>query len=379
MLRYLLEKEFKQLMRNRFLPRVVVVLPFMALLLFPLVADFEIKNINLSVVDNDHTTLSARLVHKVESSGYFRVAGYYDSYNQAMQSIERNRADAVLQIPSGSERGAVSGEPLPVLIASNTTNGMRGGLSSSYLSSIVQDFYMENTGQSVRQDPRQSVVQGASQVPAPGLEIVPSYRFNPRLVYRMYMIPAIMVMMLAVICGFLPALNIVSEKENGTIEQMNVTPVSRPAFILAKLIPYWVAGFIVLTICFLVAWIMYGFLPEGSFVTIYLFSALFVLAMSGFGLVISNYAKTIQQGIFMIFFFVITFIFMSGLYTPIASMPQWAQILSHISPLRYIISVFRLVYLKGSTSTDLVQPLLALITFAILFNGWAILNYRKTN
>ncbi|MDD4431765.1 MAG: ABC transporter permease [Bacteroidales bacterium] len=379
MLRYLLEKEFKQLMRNRFLPRVVVVLPFMALLLFPLVADFEIKNINLSVVDNDHTTLSARLVHKVEASGYFRITGYYDSYDQAMQSIDRNKADAILQIPLGSELGALRGEPLPVLIASNTTNGMRGGLSSSYLASIVQAFYVDNAGQSVAQDPGQSVAQSASKVPGDGLEIVPSYRFNPRLVYRLYMIPAIMVMMLAVICGFLPALNIVSEKENGTIEQMNVTPVSRPAFILAKLIPYWVAGFIVLTICFLVAWIMYGFLPEGSFVTIYLFSALFVLAMSGFGLVISNYAKTIQQGIFMIFFFVITFIFMSGLYTPIASMPQWAQILSHASPLRYIISVFRLVYLKGSTGTDLAEPLFALITFAIIFNGWAILSYRKTN
>lgn len=410
MLRYLLEKEFKQFVRNRFLPRVVIGLPFMALLLFPLVADFEIKNINLSVVDNDHSSLSARLVRKVESSGYFRITGFYPSYNEALQSIEQSRADAVMEIPAGygarAEAGAraevgaraEAGEPLSVLIASNTTNGMRGGLSSSYLAAIVQDFHKELSGSYVAPGGGQSTVamrdDGVAlniwsvhepyveQIALPAssvrMEIVPSYRFNPRLVYRVYMIPAIMVMMLSVICGFLPALNIVSEKESGTIEQMNVTPVSRSAFILAKLIPYWVAGFIVLTVCFLVAWAMYGFLPVGSFVTIYLFSALFVLAMSGFGLLISNYARTIQQGIFMIFFFVITFIFMSGLYTPIASMPQWAQMLSHVSPLRYIISVFRLVYLKGSTSTDLAEPLLALLAFATLFNGWAIRSYRKT-
>jgi ABC-2 type transport system permease protein len=186
-----------------------------------------------------------------------------------------------------------------------------------------------------------------------------------------------MIMILALVCGFLPAINIVGEKESGTFEQMNVTPVSKIHFILAKLIPYWVVGFVVLTISFLAAWAFYGFLPVGSFVTLYIFTTLFVLAISGFGLVISNYANTIQQAIFMIFFFVITFIFMSGFYTPVASMPEWAQALSTFSPLKYIIMVFRLVYLKGSTVSDLIVPVAALSGFAVFFNSWAILSYRK--
>lgn len=368
MLKYLLEKEFKQFFRNRFLPRVVIVLPFVVLSIFPLVANFEVKNINLSLVDHDKSSMSNQLVHKIESSGYFRITDVSPSYSSALQSVEKNRADLILEIPARFEASLIREQEARLLISTNTVNGMRGGMGSAYLVSIINDF-----NNLVRMDLQPST----SGLTVPSLEIVPQFRFNPRLIYKVFMIPAIMVMMLAIVCGFLPALNIVSEKENGTIEQMNVTPVKKLDFILAKLIPYWIVGFVVLTICFMVAWLFYGLVPVGSFLTIYLFSSLFVLAISGFGLVISNYAKTIQQGIFMIFFFVITFIFMSGLYTPVASMPQWAQALSTFSPLKYIIMVFRLVYLKGSSPSDLLLPFTALTGFALFFNGWAVISYKK--
>jgi ABC-2 type transport system permease protein len=369
MLKYLLEKEFKQFFRSKFLPRVVVMLPLVALSIFPLVANFEIKNINLSIVDNDKSSYSSQLIRKVESSGYFRITDVSSTYNSALKSIELNHADVILEIPNQFETNLVRESEAKVMISSNTVNGMRGGMGSAYLNAIVTDFNSQ-----VR---KELVQAGGSNQSVSSFEIIPQYRFNPRLVYRIYMIPALMVMMLAVVCGFLPALNIVSEKESGTIEQMNVTPVRKIDFILAKLIPYWAVGFVVLTICFLVAWLFYGLVPVGSFITIYLFSSLFVLAISGFGLVVSNYAKTIQQGIFMIFFFVMTFIFMSGLYTPVASMPQWAQVLSNFSPLKYIIMTFRLVYLKGSVASDLFVPFVALTGFALFFNGWAVLSYRK--
>jgi len=360
MLKYLIEKEFKQFFRNKFLPRMVIMLPFMALLIFPLVANFEIKNINLNLVDNDKSPLSNQLIKKIESSGYFIITGFENSYKAAIKNVDDNKADIVLEIPQNFEKRLISENKTDLLISANTVNGMRGGLGSSYLNSIISDFNME--------------IKNMSN---PGINIIPHYRFNPGLIYRVYMIPAIIIMMLAIICGFLPALNIVSEKESGTIEQMNVTPVSKFYFILAKLIPYWVVGYVVITVCFIAAWLFYGFLPEGSFITLYLFATIFIFAISGFGLVISNYANTIQQGIFMIFFFVITFIFMSGLYTPVASMPDWAQVLSNVSPLKYIINVFRLVYLKGSSASDLVVPFFALISFAVFFNSWAVISYRK--
>ena len=192
------------------------------------------------------------------------------------------------------------------------------------------------------------------------------------------MVPALMIMILAMICGFLPAMNIVNEKQNGTIEQMNVTPVKKWAFILSKLLPYWIIGYVVVSIAMLIALFFWKLEPSGSILTIYLFATLFIVAFSGFGLVISNYALTVQQAMLMMFFFVMTFVLMSGLYTPVDNMPDWAQVISNLSPLRYIIEVLRLVYLKGSSFNDLHKQFFALLGFAFFFYTWAINSYRKT-
>lgn len=369
MLRYLLEKEFKQLVRNRFLPRIIVIMPLMVLLVFPLVANFEVKNLNLSIVDNDVSPWSQRLVQKVASSGYFRVTDVSPTFRQGLASVESETADVILNIPPRFERDLVREGQAQVLIAANTVNGTKGGLGSAYLSSIVMDF---------NDDIRAELAPAQAAAGVPVLEVVPQYRFNPYLEYRVFMVPALMVMMLTMLCGFLPALNIVGEKEKGTIEQMNVTPVKRRTFILSKLIPYWVTGFAVLSICFLVAWLAYGQVPAGSFATIYLFGAVFVLAISGLGLVISNYATSIQQAMFMMFFFIVSLIFLSGLYTPVSSMPDWAQTLSIFSPLKYLILVMRQVYLNGSSAGELLTPFLALCGFALFFNGWAVVSYKKS-
>ena len=367
MLKYLLEKEFKQIRRNAFLPKLIVGLPIFALLFLPLAANFEVKNIAISLVDHDQSPYSHKLVQKIQVSHYFHLTHNSDNYFAALRAIELWKADIILEIPAGFEKDLVSGKGTKVLIAANAVNETKGGLGSAYLGRIIQD-YSEELSHSLSPPSQLS-----------GLDIVPEYRYNPLLRYPVFMVPAIMVMLLAMICGFLPALNIVMEKESGTIEQINVTPVSRISFILSKLIPYWVIGFIVLTLCFVIAALFHGLFPKGNILTIYLFASLFVLAFSGLGLVISNYASSVQQAMFMIFFFVITFIFISGLYTPVDNMPEWAQILSIFSPLKYLIQVMRLVYLKGSGLMDLLPQFLALFCFALFFNGWAVLNYRKTN
>lgn len=367
MLKYLIEKEFKQIFRNKFLPKMIVMFPIVVLLVLPYAANFEIKNINLSILDNSHSPYSARLIQKAASSGYFRITNVSSNYSDALRSVELDDADIVLEIPSGFEKDIVKEKTTKVMISANTVNGTKGGLGSAYLSSILNDFSNEVRSEWI----------APTKKPELNFEIVPQYRFNPHLTYPVFMVPALMVMMLGIICGFLPALNIVSEKENGTIEQMNVTPVKKFDFILSKLIPYWVIGFVVLNNCFLIAWLVYGLTPAGNILTIYVIASAFVLAYSGFGLVLSNYAKTIQQAMFMMFFFQITFILISGLYTPVNSMPQWAQFISHFSPLKYLIISMRSVYLKGSNISELIIPLLSLIGFAIFFNSWAVFSYRK--
>jgi ABC-2 type transport system permease protein len=349
---------------------MVILFPMMVLLIFPLVANFDVKNINLNVIDHDKSSYSRQLIEKVGSSGYFRITNVSSNYREALKTIESDDADLILEIPNDFERTLVREMNADLMISANAVNGNKGGLGTSYLSRIIMDY---------NSDIRLDLTGNTQKLVAPFLEIIPMYKYNPKLLYEVFMVPALMVMVLSMICGFLPALNIVSEKENGTIEQMNVTPVSKFNFIIAKLIPYWVIGYVVLTICIGVAVFVWGIIPAGFLGTLYLFVTIFILAISGFGLVISNYAVTVQQAMFMMFFFVLTFIFMSGLYTPVENMPAWAQMLSNFSPLKYMIMVLRMIFLKGSIFYEMLPLFYALLAFALFFNSWAIYSYRKSS
>lgn len=368
MIKYLLEKEFKQLFRNPLIPRLFLVFPCVILLVLPWAANFEIKNINLSVVDNDHGSCSARLIRKVQSSAYFRLTNVSADYEEAMESIEKEEADLILEIPPHFERDLLKSGTAEVLIAANTVNGTKGILGSSYLSNILHDYTLEI-----------KIPGSTTGSLPPTIEIDTQGRFNPYLDYKTFMVPALMAQLLILLCGFLPALNIVSEKEFGTIEQINVTPVSKLTFILAKLIPYWVAGVFVLTLSILLARAVYGLTPAGPVWLLYFFALLFIILISGMGLVISNYSQTMQQAMFVMFFFIIIIMLMSGLFTPVNGMPEWAQKITMINPLKYFIQVTRTLYLKGGGFGDLLTPFIALLVMATVMNGWAIFSYKKNS
>ena len=369
MIKFLIEKEFKQLFRNSFLPKLILVFPCMIMLLMPWAVSLEIKNVQLNIVDNDHSALSQRLVNKIASSTYFRLMEVPSSYQEGLKNIELGTTDIVMEIPRHFERDWVNGEGGHVLIAANAVNGMKGGLGSSYLASIINDYAAELRSE----NPGVATVSGA----IPSIRMDTLNLFNPNLNYKLYMVPALMVMLLTLICGFLPSLNVVGEKEIGTIEQINVTPVPKFTFILAKLLPYWLIGFVVLTLCFILAWLLYGIVPVGNLGLIYLSAILFVLVVSGGGLVISNYSSTMQQSMFVMWFCLLVLILMSGLFTPVSSMPDWAQVITDINPLKYFMEVMRMVYLKGSGLRELLPNLGILLLFAIVFNSWAVVSYRK--
>jgi ABC-2 type transport system permease protein len=364
MIRYLLEKEFKQLFRNPFLPKLIFILPVTILLVLPWALNREVKNVRLDIVDNDHSSTSRLLREEINASGYFHLYAMKGSNEAALRDVDRGAADVILEIPPDFEKQLMRGGQPEVLISANAVNGTKGALAAGYLASIIKNgkWKMENV-------PNNS----------PSSILHSQFRYNPYLDYKVYMIPALMVMLLTMLTGFLPALNIVGEKEAGTIEQLNVTPVNKFTFILAKLIPYWLIGFTVLSICMGIAALVYGLVPAGSLLTIYLYASIYVLVVSGLGLVISNYSNTLQQAMFVIFFFVMILVLMSGLFTPVSSMPRWAQTLTCFNPLRYFMEVMRGVFLKGSALRDLLPQLFALTGFAVVFNLWAVASYRKRN
>jgi len=370
MIKFLIEKEFKQILRNSFLPKMIFIFPCVMMLVLPWAANLEVKNVNLSIVDNDHSSYSQKLVQKISASNYFHTKDISGTYPEAMKSIESGDADIILEIEPGFERNLEKEGLAKVMISANAVNGTKGGLGSSYLSSIITEY---------ASDIRKERAQLTELKSTAEIQIVSQNKFNPHLDYKVFMVPALMVQLLTIICGFLPALNIVGEKEKGTIEQLNVTPINKFTFIMAKLIPYWTIGFMVLTMCFGLARFVYGIIPEGSLITLYFFAALFILVISGFGLVISNHSNTMQQAMFVMFFFMIILILMSGLFTPVNSMPEWAQIITIFNPLKYFIQVMRMVYLKGSGILELTTQLFALLGFMVFFNSWAVISYRKNS
>ena len=365
MLKYLLEKEFKLIFRNGVIMAVIIIFPIMALIMMPNASDMEIKDTRIVVVDHDHSSYSAALCNRLAFNHYFHLIKTTLVYREALNEIEKDEADAILIIPKDFEKNFRAGQPVLPTVSANAVNGMKGSMGAAYLMSGISDFIKDKKTELL---PNQSTAE---------ISIMENYLYNKTLNYKMFMVPALMVMLLAIMCGFLPAMNIVGEKENGTIEQMNVTPVSRTYFILSKLIPYWIIGTLIISIGFLLAFVLYGIVPRGNLLLCYFYSFIFILAVSGLGLILSNYANTYQQAMFMMFFFMIILVLMSGLFTPVRSMPDWTQWIAAFSPLRYYIEVMRAVYLRGSTIANLLPQLYIISGFAVLFNSLAVWSYRK--
>ena len=342
MIKYLIQKEFLQIRRNSFMPRIIFIFPIMVMCVMPWVMNQEVKNIRVDVVDIDRTTQSQQLVHQIEASNYFIFNGQRATYQEAMKDIETSKADIILEIRDGK-----------YLIAANAVNGTKGSIGSAYLNQIVS----------------------GSVSFSPSLLTL----YNKGQNYKVFMIPALMGILMMMLCGFLPALNIVGEKEKGTIEQINVTPVSKWSFILAKLIPYWIIGLVVLTLCLILSWLVYGITCQGPLWLVYLLAILLALFFSSFGLIVSNYSDTMQQAMLVMWFFVVCLMLLSGLFTPVRSMPHWAYLTTYVNPMHYFADAIRTVFVRGGTFHAIAHQVLALAIIASLMGVWAVQSYKKNN
>lgn len=369
-LRFLLRKEFRQIFRDKAIVAMIFFMPVIQFIVMPLAADYEVRNVNLSVVDNDKSTYSQKLISKVIASGYFKLQGYNSSFREAFQLIESDKADLILEIPKGFERNLIREDKQKLFVAVNAINGTKASLGGAYLSSIIGNF---------NADIRMQLVHQLKFSQFPVIDVVASNWFNPALNYKVFIVPGILAILVTMIGGFLAALNIVKEKEVGTIEQINVTPIRKHIFILGKLIPFWILAMIVFTIGLLLARIVYGIIPVGSLLVLYAFIAIYLFTVLGFGLLVSTFCDTQQQAMFIMFFFMMLFILLGGLFTSIDSMPDWARLITRINPVRYMIEVMRMVILKGSGLQDILPQMGAVSLMAIVLNSWAILNYKKTN
>jgi ABC-2 type transport system permease protein len=370
-LRFILQKEFRQIFRDKTILAMMLVVPVMQLIILPLAANFEVKNINVAYIDHDHSSYSRKLENKIASSGYFKIVSSAFSYKEGLEMIEYGTADLVLEIPPGFEKNLVREGSQKVNLSVDAINGTKASLGGSYLVSVLADF-------NSNLDINIKLPNGSTAAPAAKISVASANWYNPRAEYKYYMVPGILVLLLTIIGGFITALNIVREKEIGTIEQINVTPIQKWQFILGKLIPFWIVGMIVFTVGLTVMYLVYGIFPKGSLLVLYLFAAVYLVALLGLGLLISTFANTQLQAMFIAFFFMMIFMLMSGFFTSTDSMPGWARTLSNCTPVTHFIKVVRLIVLKGSGFADIKTELGYLAIFAVALNSFAIWNYRKT-
>jgi ABC-2 type transport system permease protein len=346
---------------------VIFVMPIIQLIILVNAATFEMKNIKLCIVDQDLSTYSRNLSSKFEGSPYFVIEKRTFSSKEAITYIDRGEITAAIVIPQGFERKIIRNEKnIKVQVLIDAINGTNAGVSQAYIISILQDYNKQIISKLLP-------VSSSNN----GIETSRRFWYNPELNYKTFMVPGILVLLITIISFILSGMNVVREKEIGTIEQINVTPIKKYQFIAGKLIPFWIIGLFELAFGLTIGKLLFDIPLVGNLGLVFGFAAIYLIVLLALGLLVSTIVNTQQQAMFISFFFMVVFILMSGLFTGVESMPEWAQIVNKANPLAYFVEVMRMILLKGSGIADIFKQLIAIITFAVFMISLAVWRYKK--
>ncbi len=369
---FIVQKEFRQIFRNKGMLPIIFVLPLVQLLVLSNAASFEIKNIKFSYIDNDHSEASRELISKFQASSYFNIIESFPSKKEADFQMQTGKVDVILEIPNHFERDLIKENGTNLSVSINAIDGAAAGVENVYISQIITGFNQKIQTQLYQYNE-------GSYVRPVNIVTIPSFWYNNTLNYKTFMVPGILVLLVTMLTLFLSSMNIVREKEIGTLEQINVTPIKKYQFIIGKLFPFWVLGLVILTVGLTIAKLVFNVPILGNIGLIYFFTSIYLLVILGIGLIISNHSDTQQQAMFIAWFFSVIFILMSGLFTPIESMPVWAQNITLLNPIRYFVEIIRMVMLKGATFSDISKPFFMILFYAFALNGIAVWSYKKVN
>ncbi|HRW21581.1 MAG TPA: ABC transporter permease [Bacteroidales bacterium] len=367
---YILQKEFKQIFRNRIMLPIIFVIPFVQTIVFVYAATLELKNADISIMDYDKSSLSKRLISDFEASPFFEVSKIVPNNNAVSDLLLKDKAKAVILIPQGFEKDVLSLDGAAIQININAIDGQSAGLINVYIQQIVNSLAIKYLSSDIN-------VQ-INTIPA-NAEIRSRFWYNPGLNFKYYILPGILVILVTMMGTFLTALNLVREKEMGTIEQINVTPIKKWQFITGKLLPFWIIGIIVMGFGLLIGRLLYNMPFEGSISLFFLATAIYLILAIGLGLLVSDYANTQQQVMFLLFFFFLVFVLMSGIFTSEESMPDWAQAVNRINPIYYFMKIIRAILLKGAELKNILTEMISMTVYSILVMVFAVWKYRKTH
>ena len=377
-LRFLLRKEFLQIFRDRTIVGMLLMMPIIQLLILANAVTFEVRSARMYVVDQDHTPMSRGIVDRLGASGRFTLTESSQSAAQANEAMLERRIEMILVVPQDFERDVVRERRASVQLVFNAEDGAAAGVMQSYASTILANYSAELGAQVAPM----TFIASAGSVARPerGHPVIEIRRrgwYNPQLDYREYMVPGILVVLVTMVGTLLTAMNIVREKEAGTLDQLNVTPVTRSTFIAAKLIPIWCFAMVDLAIGLIVARFVFNVPMLGSLVLVFFAATIYLMGALGIGLWISTVVETQQQAMLVTFSLLMVYLLMSGLFTPIRGMPAWAQWTAEVNPIAHFVTLMRAVLLNGADISDVAGHLFALAMIGVTVLSIAIRQYRK--
>ena len=369
---FLVRKEFLQIVRDHTTMVQIFMIPVVQLLVLANAATFDLKRTRLMVIDEDRTTVSAGLVQRLEAGRQFRVVRDVPNTSEVERSLLEREATAVIHIPRRFEDDLVRRGRATVQLVLNAEEGAATGIVQSSANAILAAYAAELD----RTLPRVRTSWGAAR--AAPLDLRTRRWFNPTRNYKHYMVPALMVALTTIIGLLLTAQNITREYELGTLEQLNVTPMTKIQFIAAKLIPFWLISMVIFTIGLVIGRLVFGIPMRGSLLLVYLAAVVYLIVVLGLGLWISTITRTQQQAMFVAFFVILIFLLMSGLFTPVESMPDWAQLVAQANPVKHFVFVMRAVLIRGAGLDTVARPILGLAVAGAGILTLAVHRYRKS-
>jgi ABC-2 type transport system permease protein len=323
--------------------------------------------------------MSRGIVTRLAASHWFNLVGQSESPDSAEHALLAGDVTMVLTIPRGFEAGLVRDDSATVGVQVNAAKGNAAAIVQSDVQQILATYATEL---SATIHPSLTTILPVSEAPPrPGatvLDIRTRDWYNPELDYKWYMVPGIIVELVTIISTLLAAQNIAREKEVGTIEQLNVTPISRAQFVTAKLLPLWVLALIDLVLGLIVGQLVFHVPVRGSPFLLMGCAGVYLLVTLGIGLWISTIVETQQQAMFVSFFVNMVYLLMSGLFTPIDSMPPWLQTASMVNPVRHFVTISRDILIRGAGFAQVEQPLAILAAMAVVVLTLAVRQYHKT-
>lgn len=373
----LIKKEFLQVFRNPLLLSILVVAPIVEFMIFPFCADYEIKVLDIAFIDNDHSQMSRDIINSFNSSEIFVSHGLLSNKKQADKMMKHDKIDLLVEIPLNFEQNLYQGGSTQIAVTANAINSVKSGIGTGYVQEIIggyiRDFMMENGSTMV--PPSFSVNMPTRPTT---INISNIYWYNEQMNYKNLIVPGILVILVTLIGCYVTALNLVREKEIGTIEQVNVTPIKRWQFLLGKMIPFWLLGITEFIAGLVIMKFIFGITIQGSIPLLLGITAIYLLVMLGLGFFISSVSENQLQSMFIVLFLFIVFVLLSGVFTPTEGMPEWARYINWLNPMSFYIEVIKKIILKGSEFISVQKETIVLSVMAVIVNVGALLSYKES-